>query len=75
MLDNLKKMFSPVEALDPVEARDFITGHKEGTYTLLDVRQPGEYETDHIPGATLIPLPQLYDSLSKLDRDKPVIVY
>ena len=75
MFDNLKKMFSPVEALDPGEARDFITRHNEGTYTLLDVRQPGEYEKDHIPGATLIPLPQLYDELDKLDRDKPVIVY
>jgi sulfur-carrier protein adenylyltransferase/sulfurtransferase len=75
MFDNLKKLFIPVQALDPDEARDFINKHKEGTYTLLDVRQPGEYEKDHIPGATLIPLPQLYDSLDKLDPDKPVIVY
>jgi sulfur-carrier protein adenylyltransferase/sulfurtransferase len=75
MFDNLKKLFIPVEALDPDEAGDFINKHKEGTYTLLDVRQPGEYEKDHIPGATLIPLPQLYDSLDKLDPDKPVIVY
>ncbi len=75
MLENIKKLFSPVEALDSDEARDFISRHNEGTYTLLDVRQPSEYEKDHIPGATLIPLPQLYDSLDKLDRDKPVIVY
>ena len=75
MLENIKKLFSPVEALEPDEARDFIGRHKEGTYTLLDVRQPGEYEQDHIPGATLIPLPQLYGSLDKLDPNKPVIVY
>ena len=75
MLENIKKLFTPVEALEPDGARDFISRHKEGTYTLLDVRQPGEYEQDHIPGATLIPLPQLYDSLDKLDRDKPIIVY
>ncbi len=75
MLETLKKLFSPVQALEPDEAREFINHHKEGAYTLLDVRQPGEYEKDHIPGATLIPLPQLYDSLDKLDREKPVIVY
>jgi sulfur-carrier protein adenylyltransferase/sulfurtransferase len=75
MLETLKKLFSPVQALEPDEAKEFISHHKEGTYTLLDVRQPGEYEKDHIPGATLIPLPQLYDSLDKLDREKPVIVY
>jgi sulfur-carrier protein adenylyltransferase/sulfurtransferase len=75
MLETLKRLFSPVETVEPGEVREFINQHKEGTYTLLDVRQPGEYEKDHIPGATLIPLPQLYDSMDKLDREKPVIVY
>ena len=75
MLDKLKRLFTPVEALEPHQVRDFINQHKEGTYTLLDVRQPREYEGAHIPGATLIPLPKLYDSLNELDPDKPVIVY
>jgi rhodanese-related sulfurtransferase/rubrerythrin len=47
----------------------------EGSYTLLDVRQPTEYETAHLPGARLIPLPRLADSLSELDSNKPTIVY
>ena len=75
MLEKLKKLFNPVQGVEPGEAREFINQHKEGTYTLLDVRQPGEYEKDHIPGSTLIPLPQLHDALEKLDREKPVIVY
>ncbi len=75
MLEKLKRLFSPVQALEAGEAREFINQHKEGAYTLLDVRQPGEYEKDHIPGATLIPLPQLHDALEKLDHEKPVIVY
>jgi rhodanese-related sulfurtransferase len=49
--------------------------HPEGSYTLLDVRQPGEYEGEHIPGAKLIPLPGLKDQLSELDKQKPVLVY
>lgn len=75
MFDSLKKLFTPVESIDADQAREFIEGHPEGSYTLLDVRQPGEYEKEHIPGAHLVPLPQLTDSYDKIDRDKPVIVY
>ena len=44
-------------------------------YQLLDVRQPGEYEAEHLPGAKLIPLKQLADGLGGLEKDKPVLVY
>ncbi len=71
----LKKLFTPVKSIDNEAARKFMAEHKEGTYTLLDVRQTGEYEAEHIPGAKLIPLPGLKDGLKQLDRDKPVIVY
>ena len=71
----LKKLFSPVPSMNPDEAREFISGHPEGTYTLLDVRQPEEYEKEHIPGAKLIPLPGLTNFLSALDPTKPVIAY
>ena len=57
------------------EAKRFIAGHEEGAYTLLDVRQPSEYEIEHIPGARLIPLPGLKDGRSQLDSQKPVVVY
>ena len=72
---SLKKLFTPVKSIKNETARKFIAEHKEGSYTLLDVRQPGEYEAAHIPGAKLIPLPGLKDQLSQLDKQKPVIVY
>jgi len=59
----------------PDDLQDFIIEHREGTYLLLDVRQPVEYEDAHLPGAKLIPLPKLFDSMDQLDREKPVIVY
>jgi rhodanese-related sulfurtransferase len=49
--------------------------HREGEYTLLDVRQPEEYEREHIPGSKIIPLPALGDSLAELDPKKPIIAY
>ena len=72
---SLKKLFTPVKSVSSDEANSFMAEHAEGTYTLLDVRQPGEYETEHIPGARLIPLPDLRDGLSQLDKNKPVIAY
>jgi rubrerythrin len=39
------------------------------------VRQPGEYESEHLPGAKLIPLPELAGRLAELDADKPTVVY
>jgi sulfur-carrier protein adenylyltransferase/sulfurtransferase len=70
-----KDFFTPVKNMDAEEARAYMAGHEEGTYTLLDVRQLGEYEDSRIPGATLIPLPQLSDRLGELDPEKSVIAY
>ena len=70
-----KQFLTPVKSIDAEEAKTFIADQQEGTYTLLDVRQPGEYESSRIPGATLIPLPQLSDRLGELDPEKPVITY
>ena len=72
---SLKKLFTPVKSMNADEAKKFIAGRGEGVYTLLDVRQPGEYEIEHIPGARLIPLPGLKDGRSQLDSQKPVVVY
>lgn len=70
-----KQFFIPAKSMKPDEAREFMAGHKEGEYTLLDVRQPGEYGRSRIPGGVLIPLPELTDRLEELDPGKPVIVY
>jgi sulfur-carrier protein adenylyltransferase/sulfurtransferase len=72
----INKLFSPaVASMDADEVKDYMADHPEGTYTLLDVRQPSEYEELHIPGAKLIPLPQLSDSLGELNPVKPIIAY
>ncbi len=42
---------------------------------LLDVREPGEFDIVHIPGATLIPQGQLPDRVTELTSAKDVVVY
>ena len=70
-----KQLLRPVQSMDSNAAKAFISQHKEGTYTLLDVRQPGEYEKSRIPGAKLLPLPELTHRIAELAADKPIIVY
>lgn len=70
-----RQFLTPVQSMEAEEARAYIAAHKGGEFTLLDVRQPGEYERSRIPGATLIPLPDLTDRLEELDTEKPVIAY
>jgi rhodanese-related sulfurtransferase/rubrerythrin len=70
-----KQFITPVESLDAEGLREFMDKHREGTYTLLDVRQPGEYEESRIPGAKLIPLPELNERLEELPGQEPIIAY
>ena len=72
---NWRSLIKPANNLSPEEAKEFIASRSSEDYQLLDVRQPGEYEGEHLPGARLIPLKQLADGLKDLDKDKPVLVY
>ncbi len=75
MFEKLKKYFTPADSFTADQARNYIEAHKQGDFTLLDVRQDAEYERGHIPGATLIPITQLSDSMDQLDPEKPILVY
>jgi rhodanese-related sulfurtransferase/rubrerythrin len=70
-----KQFFTPVQSFDADQARKFIADNTQGTFTILDVRQPNEYENGHLPGAKLIPLPNLTERLDEIDPAKPTIVY
>ena len=70
-----KDIFSPVTNMSTRQLQALIDSNREGDFTLLDVRQPAEYENVRIPGSKLIPLPALNDRLSELNSQKPVIAY
>jgi len=55
--------------------RTILDSDKRGEFLLLDVRQPEEYETGHIPGSMLIPLGELEARQGELDRNKKIITY
>jgi len=68
-------LFARVKTMEADEARRWIDGRPPESFTLLDVRQPEEYERGHIPGAVLIPLPELEKRLEEIDPEKPVLAY
>ncbi len=71
----LKNLFTPVNNMSTRQLQSFMDSNEEGSFTLLDVRQPQEYEAARIPGSKLVPLPSLDDRLEELDPEKPIIAY
>lgn len=53
---------------------DLDTLPKDGSVTLLDTRTVGEYKRGHIEGFQLIPVDELRERLSEIDKNKPVYV-
>ncbi len=70
-----KQFFTPVKSFNANEAKAFLNNKGGTAVTLLDVRQPEEYKTSHIPGAKLIPVGDIGDRIDELDADKPTLVY
>ncbi len=67
--------FKPVSIMTAAEIRAFLQERDPDSYNLVDVRQPGEYEGGHIPGARLIPVAELPGRLGELDPSKPTVTY
>lgn len=67
--------FKSVPSMTAEEVRHFLAEKNPDEYNLVDVRQPGEYEKYHIPGAKLIPVGELKNRLDEIDPEKPTIAY
>ncbi|HEV8574660.1 MAG TPA: rhodanese-like domain-containing protein [Dehalococcoidia bacterium] len=59
----------PFTRIDVSEADEMI---KDGA-AVIDVREPHEYTTGHVPGATLIPVNSVYARREELPQDKDLI--
>ncbi len=61
----------PFRRIQPEEARSLI---ESGQVSVVDVREPWEYEKDHIAGATLIPLARIIGAPTQITSDHVVFV-
>ncbi|HMB31756.1 MAG TPA: rhodanese-like domain-containing protein [Desulfohalobiaceae bacterium] len=64
-----------VLAIEPYELQKLISSQREDSYIIIDVRQPEEYTTDHIPGSLHIPLPELENNLQAIPENQDLIFY
>lgn len=71
----LNSILKPAQIMTEAEAKEFMNNHKSDEYQLVDVRLHEEYENNHLPGALLVPLPELTINQHTLDPNKPTIVY
>lgn len=51
-----------------------LSREKDGGAPVFDVRQPDEYEAGHVPGVSLVPLPEVPDRVAEFPTDETVYV-
>lgn len=68
-------LFSKTDDISVADAKKYIESAPQQSYQLVDVRQPKEYQEQHIPGSILIPLGELKDRVGELSPERPTIVY
>jgi rhodanese-related sulfurtransferase len=71
MLSFLKRLFAGAPSITVEELDGLLT---QRAVNLLDVREPHEYKSGHVPGAVNVPVKQLDARLRKLKKDKPYAV-
>ena len=59
--------------IDPIEVKAKLD--RGDNFTLIDVREPHEYQICRIPGARLIPLGELPKRLNELDPDMDIVAH
>jgi len=71
----ISDVYGQVADIEQVNREQLSERMKKGKVTLVDVRPKEDYELQHIPGATSIPLEELEENLSTLPPDQEIIAY
>jgi sulfur-carrier protein adenylyltransferase/sulfurtransferase len=66
----VKNPQEPFSRVTVAEAKDMLD---RGGVQLVDVREPHEFRSGHVPGATLIPLSTVVNHIGELDDEKPIL--
>ncbi|MED4594161.1 rhodanese-like domain-containing protein [Bacillus safensis] len=70
----LVSRFLPVRGVNQINAADMKKKLKNKGQQLIDVRSPVEFQTNHIKGFRNIPLPQLKERASQLEKNEEIYV-
>ncbi|MDO1449263.1 MBL fold metallo-hydrolase [Rhodocytophaga aerolata] len=65
-----------IDTIASIPAGEFAERMKdEKTALIVDVRKPGEYQSEHVEGAINVPLDYLNEHLAELSKDKPFYLH
>ncbi len=71
VLSVLRRLLAGVPSITVDELDDLL---RQGSVRVLDVREPSEFRSGHVPGAVNVPTGRLGRQLGSLKRDKPYAV-
>jgi rhodanese-related sulfurtransferase len=60
----------PFFRIDVAEAKDMLAGDD---VVVIDVRDPHEYQSGHVPNATLLPVNSVFARREELPKDKKIV--
>jgi rhodanese-related sulfurtransferase/DNA-binding transcriptional ArsR family regulator len=63
------------ELLEPISRKDLLSGLRDGTVTLIDVRPNEEFAAGHIPGALSVPFESAEKHLARLPTSQEIVAY
>ena len=65
-----KRSGKEIDTIESVNANELADAVKKGEAHIIDVRKESEYLSEHVDGATNLPLDNLNDSMAALDKNK-----
>jgi glyoxylase-like metal-dependent hydrolase (beta-lactamase superfamily II)/rhodanese-related sulfurtransferase len=63
------------DVIRSISAEQFASIAQDGQVDIMDVRRKSEYDSEHIIGATNVPLDYINDNMSEVDKDKTWYVH
>ncbi len=70
-----KKSGRDIDSVVSIPASEFVYRSKQAALHVIDVRKPGEYNAEHMEGATNIPLEYLNEHLAEIPKDKTIYIH
>ncbi len=64
-----------IQTVNTISAEEMTTYYGDADYTVLDVRKPSEFESEHIKGAINIPLSDIKSRINELDKNTNYIIH
>ncbi len=64
-----------IDILESISATEFADRYDDQTLEVVDVRKPGEYESEHVKDALNLPLDYINDHLAEFKKDRPLYLH